>query len=56
MLVGFGAQGFAHSRIEPTPAIPFAGPADAITRIFTEQFVTFWRFVFSGFRGSGRAG
>ena len=34
------------SRIEAR----FSAP---ITRIFSEQFVTFWRFVLSGFRGAG---
>lgn len=47
MLVAFALQGFAHKR-EPTPAIPFDGPLDAVTRIFAEQFVTFPRFVLSG--------
>jgi len=47
MLLAFAVQGFGHKR-EPEPAIPFDGPVDAITRIFTEQLVTFPRFVFSG--------
>lgn len=52
MVVGFGLQAVGHKRFEAVPAIPFDGPADALTRIFTEQFVTFWRFVASGFRGA----
>ena len=28
--------------------IPFEGAGDALSRIITEQFVTFWRYVFSG--------
>lgn len=47
MVLAFGVQGFGHKR-EPAPPIPFAGPGDAITRIFAEQLVTFPRFVFSG--------
>lgn len=47
MIVAFGLQGIGHKR-EAAPPIPFAGPADAVTRIFAEQLVTFWRFVFSG--------
>ena len=47
MAIAFAVQGFGHKR-EPTPAIPFAGAGDAVTRIFAEQFVTFPRFVLSG--------
>ena len=47
MALSFAVQGVAHKR-EPTPAIPFDGPLDAVTRIFAEQFVTFPRFVLSG--------
>ena len=47
MVVAFAVQGFGHKR-EREPAIPFDGPVDAITRIFSEQLVTFPRFVFSG--------
>lgn len=47
MGVAFAVQGAGHGR-EPNPAIPFAGPADALTRIFAEQLITFPRFVLSG--------
>lgn len=49
MVVGFGLQGLGHTRLEGVPSVPFEGAADAVTRIFAEQFITFWRFVFSGF-------
>jgi uncharacterized membrane protein YGL010W len=52
MVVSFLVQGVGHRR-EAAPPIPFAGPGDAVSRILTEQFVTFPRFVFSG--GFGRA-
>lgn len=52
MVVSFLAQGIGHKR-EAAPPIPFAGPGDAVSRILTEQFVTFPRFVLSG--GYGRA-
>lgn len=47
MVVSFLVQGIGHQR-EPTPSIPFAGPGDALSRILSEQFVTFPRFVLSG--------
>jgi hypothetical protein len=47
MAIAFVAQGIGHKR-EKNPSIPFDGPADAVSRIFVEQLVTFWRFVFSG--------
>jgi hypothetical protein len=47
MVVAFAVQGVGHKR-EQTPSIPFDGPADALTRIFAEQLVTFPRFLFSG--------
>jgi hypothetical protein len=46
-LVSFLAQGVGHKR-EANPPISFAGPADAVSRILAEQFVTFPRFVLSG--------
>lgn len=57
MAVAFLVQGIGHKR-EAAPPIPFAGPGDAISRIFAEQFVTFPRFVFSGgfFRALKSAG
>jgi hypothetical protein len=47
MGVAFAVQGFGHGR-EKTPSIPFDGAGDAVTRIFVEQLITFWRYVFSG--------
>jgi hypothetical protein len=41
------AQGRGHA-IETSPPIPFAGPLDAIGRIFLEQLVNFPRFVLTG--------
>lgn len=43
----FGAQGYGHGR-EAVPPEPFAGPLNAVARIFLEQWVTFPRFVLSG--------
>jgi hypothetical protein len=40
-------QGRGH-RLEPVPPQPFAGPVNAMARIFLEQWVTFPRFVLSG--------
>jgi hypothetical protein len=47
MVIAFAAQAFGHKR-EKNPAIPFEGAGDAFSRIFVEQLITFWRFVFSG--------
>jgi hypothetical protein len=47
LAVAFLVQGMAHDR-EVTPAIPFAGLTDAVTRILAEQFITFPRFVLTG--------
>ena len=47
MAVAMGAQGYGHSQ-EERPAEPFAGPADALVRIFLEQWLSFPRFVASG--------
>jgi hypothetical protein len=52
MMAAIGIQGRAHQRETQRPA-PFEGAADAIVRIFVEQWVTFPRFVLSG--GFGRA-
>jgi hypothetical protein len=41
------AQGRGHA-MESSPPIPFAGPVDAIGRIFLEQLVNFPRFVITG--------
>jgi hypothetical protein len=43
----FAAEGRGHA-IEPERPIPFAGPRNALARIFAEQFITFPRFVLSG--------
>jgi hypothetical protein len=47
MAAAFAIQGAGHSR-EENPSIPFEGPADTVSRIFAEQFVTFPWFVLSG--------
>ncbi len=44
---GYALQILGH-KLEAEPPIPFDGPVDAIQRIFTEQFITFPRFVISG--------
>lgn len=48
--LGMALQGRGHKQ-EAEPPIPFTGPANAITRIVLEQFVTFPRFVLSGAYG-----
>ncbi len=45
--VAFLVQGVGHRR-EVNPAIPFTGLTDAVTRILSEQFITFPRFVITG--------
>lgn len=47
MAVAFGAQGRGHA-LEAERPVPFEGPADVLGRIFTEQWVTFPRYVLSG--------
>lgn len=47
MGVSVALQGQGHAR-EPVPSIPFTGPANAVTRIFCEQWITFPRYVLSG--------
>jgi Protein of unknown function (DUF962) len=47
MALAFGLQARGHAR-EKTPAVPFSSPANAIARIFLEQWINFPRFVFSG--------
>lgn len=47
MLAALAAQGRGH-KSEPTAPVPFRGPRDFVARFFTEQFVTFPRFVLSG--------
>jgi 2-hydroxy-palmitic acid dioxygenase Mpo1-like len=48
----FAAEGRGHA-LETNAPVPFAGPVNALTRIFAEQFITFPRYVLSG--GWGRA-
>ena len=40
-------QGHGHKQ-EAVPPEPFTGPANAVSRIFLEQWITFPRFVISG--------
>ncbi len=47
MIVSVALQGRGH-RGEEVPAEPFTSAANAISRIFLEQWVTFPRFVLSG--------
>jgi hypothetical protein len=47
MMASLAWQGRCH-RGEPEQPAPFSGPAEAVARIFIEQWVTFPRFVFSG--------
>jgi len=46
-VVSVALQGRGHNA-ESNPPEPFSGPANAISRIFFEQWVTFPRFVLSG--------
>lgn len=46
-VTSLGLQAYGH-RHEPVPATPFAGPADAIARLLTEQLITFPRYLLSG--------
>lgn len=45
--LAMAAQGRGH-QLERTPPVPFRGPADALSRIFVEQWFTFWRYFWSG--------
>jgi hypothetical protein len=47
VVLSVALQGRGHRR-EPMPAEPFTSAANAVSRIFLEQWVTFPRFVFSG--------
>lgn len=40
-------QGKGHKG-EPVPPVPFSSPANALSRIFLEQWITFPRFVLTG--------
>ena len=46
MFVSVALQGRGHKQ-EQVPPEPFTGPANAVSRIFLEQWVTFPRFVLS---------
>jgi hypothetical protein len=46
-LVSLAIQGIGHKK-EPNPPLPFDGPGEFVTRIFTEQFYRFPKFVLSG--------
>ena len=46
-VVSLAIQGFGH-KMEPNPSLPFEGPGEFVTRIFTEQFYRFPMFVLSG--------
>ena len=47
MVIAIALQGRGHKQ-EAVPPEPFTGPANAVSRIFLEQWVTFPRFVLSG--------
>jgi hypothetical protein len=46
-LISLAVQGVGHKK-EPSPPLPFDGPGEFLTRIFTEQFYRFPKFVLSG--------
>jgi phage terminase small subunit len=47
MAVSMAIQGRGH-RIEEVAPVPFSDPANALSRIFLEQWITFPRFVLTG--------
>lgn len=47
MLLVVVVQGIGHGKEDVKPE-PFLSPFDFLARFFTENFFTFWRFVFSG--------
>jgi uncharacterized membrane protein YGL010W len=47
MVVSVVLQGRGHGT-EANPPVPFSSPANAVSRIFLEQWVSFPRFVISG--------
>lgn len=47
MVVSLAAQGRGH-RMETVPSEPFTSPAQAVARLFFEQWITFPRFLLSG--------
>jgi hypothetical protein len=46
-LLAFAFQAVGHKR-EPVPPEPFTGPVNFLQRIFAEQYLKFWRFLFQG--------
>jgi uncharacterized membrane protein YGL010W len=46
-VVSLAIQGVGHKK-EPNPPLPFKGPGEFVTRIFSEQFYRFPKFVLSG--------
>ena len=46
-LISLAIQGVGHKK-EPNPPLPFEDPREFVTRIFTEQFYRFPKFVLSG--------
>jgi hypothetical protein len=47
MVASVALQGAGHKR-EPVPPEPFTSPANAVSRLVLEQWITFPRFVLSG--------
>lgn len=47
MGAGVALQGRGH-KLEPVAPEPFTGPANAVSRLLLEQWITFPRFVLSG--------
>ncbi len=47
MVISIALQGRGH-RGEPVPPVPFSSRANALSRIFLEQWITFPRFALSG--------
>ncbi len=47
MGVSLAVQGRGHG-VEANPSVPFSGPANAVSRLVLEQWITFPRFVLSG--------
>jgi hypothetical protein len=46
-VLAIALQGRTH-KVESVPPEPFLGPADAVKRIFAEQWITWPRYLFSG--------
>lgn len=47
MPIAMALQGLGH-RLEREPPAPFASPLEAVARVFTEQWITFPRYVLTG--------